>query len=322
MKEKRVLVTGGAGFIGSHLVDRLVDEGCHVVVLDDLSSGSLENIRGHLSSGNLRFLEGDVRNSETVERAVKDVDLVCHLAAVVSVPYSVREPLLTHEVNATGTLNLLRTSVNCGVKRFVYLSTCAVYGEAEYLPIDETHPTNTISPYAASKLAAEHYCEAFQQAYKLKTAILRTFNVYGPRQRTGVVTQFIQHIKNGGSPIIHGNGRQTRDFLYVRDAVDAIVLALNHNNALGQVFNIGTGKATTINELAQVLLRIFGRESKPLRKDPRIGDVRQSCADIGKAEKELGYKPVFPLAKALRDFVDCGAKQPPKQGLNMHARKM
>lgn len=308
MKGKKVLVTGGAGFIGSHLVDRLVDEGCQVVVLDDLSSGSLENIRSHLTSRRVRFLEGDVRGSEAVEEVVKDVNLVCHLAAVVSVPDSMREPLLTHEVNATGTLNLLRTSVNCGVERFVYLSTCAVYGEADYLPVDETHPTNPISPYAASKLAAEHYCKAFQQAYGLKTVILRMFNVYGPRQSAGVVAQFIQHVKSGDSPIIYGNGRQTRDFLYVRDAVNAIMLALNHNEAVGQVFNLGTGKATMINGLARLLHRIFGRELKPMRKDPRVGDVRQSCADIGKAEKELGYEPRFSLEAALMDFVDCGAK--------------
>lgn len=308
LKGKRVLVTGGAGFIGSHLVDRLVSEGCKVVVLDDLSSGTLENIRSHLSNGNVQFLEGDICNSETVERAVKDVDLVCHLAALVNVPYSVREPLFSHEVNATGTLNLLRASVKCGVERFVYLSTCAVYGEAKYLPIDEAHPTSPISPYAASKLAAEHYCKAFEQTYGLKTVILRMFNVYGPRQRDGVIAQFIQHMKKGNPPIIYGDGGQTRDFLYIQDAVDAIMLAMNHNNAVGQVFNIGTGKATTINELAQYLLRIFGMEVKPLREEPRIGDVRQSFANIGKAEKELGYKPRFSLEEALMGFVNCGNK--------------
>ncbi|MDI6846764.1 MAG: NAD-dependent epimerase/dehydratase family protein [Candidatus Bathyarchaeia archaeon] len=163
----------------------------------------------------MRFFEGDIRNSESVEKVVKDVEVVCHLAALVSVPYSVREPLLTHEVNATGALNLLRASVDCGVERVAYLSTCAVYGEAEYLPIDEAHPTSPISPYAASKLAAEHYCEAFWQAYGLKTVILRVFNVYGPRQRAGVVAQFIQHFKDENPPIIYWDGRQTRDFLYV-----------------------------------------------------------------------------------------------------------
>ena len=308
MKGKRVLVTGGAGFIGSHLVDRLVSEGCRVVVLDNLSSGSLENIRGHLGGRKVRFIEGDVRGSEAVEEAMKGVDLVCHSAAVVSVPYSMREPLLTHEVNATGTLNLLIASRNHEVERFVYLSTCAVYGEPEYLPVDEAHPTNPISPYAASKLAAEHYCEAFQQAYGLKTVILRPFNVYGPRQNDGVVAEFVQRMKQGSPPIVCGNGRQTRDFLYVWDAVDAIVLALKHGSAVGEVFNIGTGKATTINELARLLLRIFGMELKPLREEPRTGDVRQSCADIGKAEKKLGYRPRFSLKRALRHFVDYEAK--------------
>jgi UDP-glucose 4-epimerase len=308
LKEKRVLVTGGAGFIGSHLVDRLVDEGCRVVVLDDLSSGILENIRGHLDSGEVRFIEGDVRSSEVVEGAVKGVDFVCHLAAVVSVPYSMREPLLTHEVNTTGTLNLLIASLNHEVERFVYVSTCALYGEPEYLPVDEAHPTNPISPYAASKLAAEHYCKAFQQAYGLKTTILRPFNVYGPRQNDGVVAQFLQRVKQGSPPIICGNGRQTRDFVYVLDAVDAIVLALKRGSAVGEVFNVGTGKATTVNELALLFLRIFGMELKPLREEPRIGDVMESCADIRKAEKELGYRPRFSLEEALRDFVDYEAK--------------
>jgi len=308
LRGKRVLVTGGAGFIGSHLVDRLVDEGCHVVVLDDLSSGSLENIRGHLDSRKVRFIEGDVRGSEVVEEAMKDVDLVCHSAAVVSVPYSMREPLLTHEVNATGTLNLLIASLSHKVERFVYLSTCAVYGEPEYLPVDEAHPTNPISPYAASKLAAEHYCKAFQQAYGLKTTILRPFNVYGSRQNDGVVAQFVQRMKKGELPIVYGNGRQTRDFLYVLDAVDAIMLALKHDGAVGEVFNVGTGKATTVNELGRLLLRIFGMELKPLREEPRIGDVMRSCADIGKAEKELGYRPRFSLKRALRHFVDYEAK--------------
>lgn len=300
----RVLVTGGAGFIGSHLVDRLVSEGCRVVVLDDLSSGTLENIRGHLNGRNVRFIEGDVRSLDVMEEAIKDVDLVCHLAAVVSVPYSIREPLLTHEVNVTGTLNLLIASLKHEVERFVYLSTCAVYGEPNYLPIDEAHQTNPVSPYAASKLAAEHYCMAFQQAYGLKTVILRPFNVYGPRQNDGVVAQFIQRVKKGSQPIIYGNGGQTRDFVYVWDVVDAIVLALKHDGAVGKIFNLGTGKATTVNELAGLLLRIFGKDLKPKREEPRIGDVKQSCADIDKAEKELGYKPCFSLEKALRDFVE------------------
>ena len=308
MKGKRVLVTGGAGFIGSHLVDRLANEGCRVVVLDDLSSGSLENIRDNLDSGRVRFIEGDVRDSKVVEDAVKDVDLVCHLAAVVSVPYSMREPLLTHEVNVTGTLNLLIASLKHEVERFVYLSTCAVYGEPEYLPIDEAHPTSPVSPYAASKLAAEHYCMAFQQAYGLKTVILRPFNVYGSRQNDGVVARFIQRVKKGDLPIIYGNGGQTRDFVYVWDAVDAILLALKHDGAGGKVFNLGTGKATTVNELAGLLLRIFGKELKPMREEPRIGDVRQSCADISKAEKELGYRPCFSLEKALRYLVEHKAK--------------
>ena len=303
MKGKRVLVTGGAGFIGSHLVDRLVDEGCQVVVLDDLSSGSLENIRHHLNSGNVRFYEADVRSSEAVLKAVKGVDFVCHLAALVSVPYSVQEPLLTHEVNATGTLNLLSASLKCGVEEFLYLSTCAVYGEAKYLPIDEAHPTNPISPYAASKLAAEHYCEAFHEAYGLRTVILRAFNVYGPRQSAGVVAQFIQRFKDGYPPIIYGDGRQTRDFLYVQDAVDAILLAMNNNDVVGRVFNIGTGKAIAINDLARLLILLSGMELEPIYEEPMTGDVSHSCADIRKAEKELKYKPSFSLERALMGFV-------------------
>lgn len=283
-------------------MDRLVTEGFQAVVLDDLSSGSSENIRGSLESGRVRFIEGDVRSFDVVEAAMKEVKLVCHLAAVVSVPSSMREPQLTHEVNATGTLHLLIASRNNQVEKFVHISTCAVYGEPEYTPVDEEHQVNPISPYAASKLASEHYCVAFHQAYGLKTTILRPFNVYGSRQKDGVVAEFVQRIKKGKPPIIHGNGGQTRDFVYVKDAVDAIILALKQKGAVGKVFNVGTGKATTINELAQLLLQIYDMKLKPIYKESRIGDLRESCADIRKAEKELGYKPSFSLEEALKDF--------------------
>ena len=301
----RVLVTGGAGFIGSHLVDRLIKEGYEVVVLDNFFSGKMRNIRHHLDSGKFRLIKGDVRNSDDVKEGIRNVNAVFHLAAIVSVPLSIENPLLVNDVNVRGTLNLLEASLKAHAKRFIYASSCAVYGEANSLPIDESHPTSPISPYAASKLAAEYYCKVFYENYGLKTLCLRYFNVYGPRQvkdsYSGVITQFIDRLKQGKPPIIYGDGKQTRDFVHVNDVVEANMLVLGCQHCVGEVMNVGTGKPTTINELAKVLMEMF-REigAKPEYAPPRVGDIRNSRADISKAEKILGYKPKIRLEKGLR----------------------
>jgi len=306
---KKALVTGGAGFIGSHLVDRLLSEGFEVVVLDNLSNGSLENIAHHMGRRDFHFVRGDIRNRQLVKRLVKDVDVIFHEAAFVSVPRSVEEPVLANEVNVAGTLNLLEACLNSDVKRFIYASSSAVYGESEVLPKHEGLTPQPISPYAVSKLAAEHYVKVFYEVYGLKTVSLRYFNVYGPRQRygpySGVITIFINRLLRGEPPIIFGDGEQTRDFTNIKDVVEANMLALKSPGAVGEVFNVATGVATTINQLARMLQEITGRqELKPIHTKPRPGDIKHSYADIGKARKILGYQPQVPLRDGLAELVE------------------
>lgn len=305
MQSSRILVTGGAGFIGSHLVDRLMKEGYEVAVLDNFSVGKTENIRHHLDSQSFNLVKGDIRNSEDVRKTVGDADVVFHLAAIVNVPLSVENPLLVNDVNVRGTLNLLEASLKEDIQRFIYVSTCAVYGEARYLPINEEHPIMPLSPYGISKFAAEHYCKIFHMIHGLRTVCLRFFNVYGPRQSegpySGVITQFINGLRRGKPPIIYGDGEQTRDFVYVEDVVEASMLALNSQNCVGEVINVGTGKPTTITELAKVLMRMF-RETgaKPKYAPVRAGDIQNSYADISKAERVLGYGPRIRLEEGIR----------------------
>jgi len=301
-------VTGGAGFIGSHLVDRLIDEGFEVVVLDDFSTGSLENLRLHVGKDNFHIVKGDVRNRVDVKKAVEDVDYIFHLAAIVSVELSIKNPVLVEEVNVGGTLNLLEESLSLDLKKFVYVSSCAVYGNPKYLPIDEEHPTKPLSPYGVSKLTAEHYCKVFYRIYGLKTVCLRLFNVYGPRQAvgpySGVIAKFVDRLKNGKPPIIYGDGKQTRDFIFVEDVVDACLRAMDSKKCVGEVVNIGSGIETSINELAQVISRLFGiEEVKPVYAESRVGEIRRSCADISKAKKLLEFKSKISLEEGLRRFI-------------------
>jgi len=303
-----VLVTGGAGFIGSHLVDELISEGFEVTVLDNLSTGRLDNIKHHLENKKFRFVEGDVRDGKVVEEALEGVDAVFHLAAITSVPYSVNHPRVTYQVNVNGTRNLLEACLRSSVERFIYLSTCAVYGEPEYLPVDEKHPTNPISPYADSKLKAEQACIEFQEANGLKTIVLRPFNIYGSRQRNdfygGVIANFIERLREGKPPIIYGDGKQTRDFIYVGDAVKAFMTALNRNDAVGRTFNIATGIPTSINYLALLLIKLFQAEGiKPQHTSPRQGDIKHIYADIEAAKHSLGFKPRVSLKEGLTSLI-------------------
>jgi len=304
----KILVTGGAGFVGSHLVDRLIEEGYEVAVLDNFSSGNIENLKHHLESGMFDLVKGDVRSPDNVKEAIRNVDAVFHLAAIVSVPLSVENPLLVNDVNVRGTLNLLEASLKADVQQFIYASSSAVYGEADRLPIDERCPTSPISPYAVSKLSAEYYCKVFFQNYRLDTLCLRYFNVYGPRQAgdsySGVITQFINRLKHRKSPIIYGDGKQTRDFVYINDVVEANMLALKCRHCSGEVINVGTGKFTTINELAGMLIESFGQTRVRLvYKAAREGDIRDSHADISKAERILGYKPKTTLKEGIRKLL-------------------
>lgn len=308
-KYSKVLVTGGAGFIGSHVVDSFVNSDFEVIVIDDLSTGRLENIRHNMDKEDFRLVKVDIRDYDSVKRLVKDVDAVFHEAAVVSVVRSVENPFLTNDVNVTGTLNLLKASVDSGVKRFVYASSSSVYGETKTLPKHEGLVLLPISPYAVSKMAAERYCLVFHEVYGLETVCLRYFNVYGPRQiygpYSGVISIFINRLLNDEPPIIYGDGKQTRDFTHVQDVVQASTLALNKRGAVGEVFNIAMGVATTVNELASMLQGIMDKTYlKTVHTRPRPGDIRHSYADVTKAEKVLGYHPKFSLRDGLAQLVE------------------
>jgi len=306
-KETSVLVTGGAGFIGSHLVDRLVNSGYNVRVMDNLSTGKLTNILEHIENGTVDFVEGDIKDLEQVKNCVHGVDAVLHLAAVTSVSFSVKNPTLTYETNAAGTLNLLVALAKERVGKFVFISSCAVYGEPQYLPIDEIHPTNPISPYAESKLLGERYCLGFHENKLLKSVALRFFNVYGLRQGlndySGVITRFVDKLKQGLPLIVYGDGSQTRDFIHVSDIVEAIQSCLENEGAGGQVFNVGSGKPTSINELANTVLSLAGSDLEVIHKAPREGDITYSYADTSKAKKLLDYKPQTTLNDGLREIL-------------------
>jgi nucleoside-diphosphate-sugar epimerase len=305
----KILVTGGAGFIGSHVVDKLMLDGYEVVVIDDLSSGNMRNIEHHMNEPRFRFVKGDIRQALTVDKSIEGVDAVIHEAAIVSVPLSIENPMLTNEVNVLGTLNLLEASVKAKVKRFVYVSSCAVYGDTSKLPINEDAPVRPLSPYASSKLAAEEHCIAFFENHGLETVRLRYFNVYGPRQAAseyaGVMVKFLDRIRRDQPPIIFGDGEQTRDFVYVGDAAEATLLALNRDGVAGNVFNIGTGKVVTINQLCKIFLELAGKEHlKPIFMDAKPSEVRNSQADIKRATKLLGYRHKVPLKSGVREFIN------------------
>jgi len=320
----RALVTGGAGFIGSHIVDKLLKEGYEVTVIDNLSTGKSENLSRYQSNKEFHFIQGDIRNFNLIKEAVKGVDAVFHEAAVVSVPLSVEDPIGTNDVNVGGTLNILKACLNSKVKRFIYGSSTAIYGDTEKLPIKEESIPQPISPYGVSKLAAESYANAFYRVYGLETVCLRYFNVYGPRQAynpySGVITIFINRLLSNQSPIIHGDGEQTRDFTNVQDVAEANMLALERKIAIGQVFNIATGVATTINQLAKLLQEVMGKtELKVVHMNPRPGDIRHNYADISKARKILGYEPKISLKDGLTQLVRWWSRQNSDGGVRSRA---
>jgi UDP-glucose 4-epimerase len=303
-----VLVTGGAGFIGSHLVEKLLKEDYNVLVLDNLSHGKIENL--DMKNRRLTFLKGDICDKQTVKKVLKDVEAIFHLAALVDVPFSVENPTLVNRVNVCGTLNVLEESIKSKVEKFIFASSCAVYGEPRYLPIDEEHPTNPLSPYAVSKLVVEKYCQVFHRLYGFKTVSLRLFNVYGPRQGSksysGVIIEMIKRLKSGKPPVIFGDGTQTRDFVYVLDAVEAFYKAMKAPQCTGEI-NIGSGRETSIIELATILIKKFNLKNiKPVYTEPRTGDIKRSWANIGKAKRLLGYEPKFPLLEGLDTLLKIG----------------
>jgi len=304
----KALVTGGAGFIGSHLVDSLVERGYTIRVIDNLSTGKLSKIASLLKSKNVDFIEGDIRDSETAKKCIHGIDAVYHLAATTSVPFSLKNPELTYDTNVTGTLNLLTQCAEQKVSKFIFSSSCAVYGEPMNLPINEKHPTNPISPYAESKLEGEQHCLNFHKKQRLKAVVLRLFNVYGTRQGlneySGVITQFINRARKRLPLIIYGDGSQTRDFVHVRDVVEAILSATEIERAEGKVFNIGSGKPTSIQKLAQTISELYENKLEILHDEPRLGDIKQSYAEIAKAAEILNYMPQVSLKDGLCQLIE------------------
>jgi nucleoside-diphosphate-sugar epimerase len=304
----KVLVTGGAGFIGSHVAERLLADGYHVTVLDNLSTGKLQNLERCSDNSNFHFIKGDIRDKKLVDEAVAGVDAMIHEAAITSVSLSIKNPKLVFNVNATATLNLLKSCVKNRVKRFIFASSAAVYGAATKMPISEHAPTRPLSPYGQSKLRSEKYCQKFWDEYGLETVCLRYFNVYGPRQTAGqyagVISGFFDRLRKKLPPVIYGDGEQTRDFVYVGDVVEATVLALGCEMAEGEVLNIGTGKVTSVNQLFSIFTKLMHCRLKPKFAAPRAREIKHSQADITKARKILGYRPKVSLEQGLKKFIE------------------
>jgi nucleoside-diphosphate-sugar epimerase len=303
----KILVTGGAGFIGSHLVDRLVQRGIDVRVLDNFSTGNRSNIAQHLCDVDL--VEGDVRSLDQVQRAMSGCDAVLHEAALPSVPRSIADPMTTHATNATGTLNVLLGARDQDVARVVLASSSSVYGPAEKLPKHESMPTSPISPYAAAKLAAESYCRSFYEAYGLEAVALRYFNVFGPRQDPSsiycaVIPKFIAAFAAGRSPVIYGDGNQSRDFTFVDNVVDANLAALEAPAVGGRALNIACGERITLNDLAAELRAQLGATVDARHAPARPGDIRHSLADVTGARDALGYEPRVSFVEGLERTVD------------------
>ncbi|MGQ9758533.1 MAG: SDR family oxidoreductase [Actinomycetota bacterium] len=301
-KGMRVLVTGGAGFIGSNLSLSLVKLGAHVIVLDDLSTGKRENLSDRLDD--LEFMQGDIRDEDLLKRSLKGVEFVFHQAALPSVPRSIEDPLTTQQVNATGTLTLLLAARDAGVRRVIYASSSSVYGDSPTLPKVEVMPADPKSPYALSKYAGERYCQLFTRLYGLETVSLRYFNVFGPRQDptsqyAAVIPRFITGIVTGKGITIFGDGRQTRDFTYVDNVVQANLKAAFAPEASGEVYNVACGRSITVLELAEYLMRLLDRGVEIKWAPPRPGEVRDSLASIAKASRDLDYVPEIDVYKGL-----------------------
>ena len=303
----RYLVTGGAGFIGSHVVDGLVSASEAVRVVDNFSTGMRKNLTQHDA---VEVIEADLAKPGVAISVVDDVDYVIHIAAIPSVPQSVKDPLTSHRANVEGTLLLLTAARDAGVKRVVFASSSSVYGDSPTLPKDEEMPTNPLSPYALQKLVGEHYMRLFHELYGLDTVVLRFFNVFGPRQNpsseySGVISLFTKALSEGQQPVIYGDGEQTRDFTYVSDVVDGLILACHHPDAVGQIINIARGGRTSLNRLFEVLRALVGVPSvAALYGASREGDVRNSQADVARANQLLGYNAQVTLEEGLRHTVE------------------
>ena len=299
---RRVLVTGGAGFIGSNLVRGLLEQVEQVRVLDNFSTGNRGNLVGH---DEVEIVEGELRSYERVHAATRGVELVFHLGALPSVPRSVQDPLTTSAVNVEGTLNVLLAARDLGVRRVVFASSSSVYGNSGELPRVETANPDPISPYGVAKLAAERYCVSFSRVYPLETIALRYFNVFGPNQDprsqyAAVVPRFITEAAAGRPVTIYGDGTQSRDFTYVANVVEATILAADALDGSGAILNVATGRSVTVNELAEAVCAVLGRPVETEYLEARPGDVSHSWADVSAAERVLGWRPEITLEEGLR----------------------
>jgi nucleoside-diphosphate-sugar epimerase len=298
------LVTGGAGFIGSHISEALVRRGQRVRVVDSLVTGYARNVRD-----GVEFVQGDLADPAVAKAAVAGMDYVIHQAAIPSVPRSVEKPEESHRANIDGTLQILLAARSAKIKRVVFAGSSSVYGDTEVLPKTEVMPTNPLSPYALQKLMGEMYLKMFTRLYGLETVTTRYFNVFGPRQDpgspySGVISLFIKALSEGTQPVIYGDGEQTRDFTYVTNVVDGVLRAVETPGVGGEVFNVATNNRTSLNQLLATLKKIFGSNVEPIYREPRAGDVRDSQADISKAQQMLGYQPTVGLEEGLRKTVD------------------
>jgi nucleoside-diphosphate-sugar epimerase len=303
----KALVTGGGGFIGSHVAERLLHDGYDVRVLDNFSSGRRGNLLAFADE--IELVEGDIQSYERAHTAVRGCDLVVHQAALPSVPRSVQDPLTSNASNVIGTLNVLLAARDSGVQRVVCASSSSVYGANQAMPKGEELPAVPISPYAVGKLASEGYCRSFWEVYNLDTVALRYFNVFGPRQDplsqyAAVVPVFINALLDGEQPVIYGDGSQTRDFTYIDNVIEGTVLALTTPDVAGKVYNVAYGEGVTVNALFELLREITGVDLEPRYVEARAGEVRHSQADISRATSELGYRPAVSLREGLELTTD------------------
>jgi UDP-glucose 4-epimerase len=311
MNGKNIIVTGGAGFIGSNLVKKLAETN-HVTIIDDLSTGHITNIQSLIATKKIGFINGTITDLDMLQNKFRDTDYVFHQAAIPSVPRSIKDPLKTNVVNANGTLNVLLAARDNHVKKVIYASSSSVYGDTPTLPKKEEMTPNPLSPYAVSKLTAEYYCDIFTRIYNLPTVALRYFNVYGPWQDptseyAAVVPKFITNVLKGKSPIIYGDGEQTRDFTFVEDVVNANILAAESTST--GIFNIAGGKRISINDLAKLIIKLCNKDVKIDYQNPRSGDILHSLADITRAKNMFNFKSNFTITEGIEETMTWFQKQ-------------
>lgn len=302
----RYLVTGGAGFIGSHVVEELVKKGQYLTVIDNLATGKKERLRPFIDQ--IRFVQGDVRDDDLLNREMKGIDYVIHLAALISVVESVEQPELYYDVNVNGTRKLLDAAKRYGVKCFVVPSSCAAYGDLKKVPFKESMAPKPASPYGKNKLEIERLCKEYYEEHGLRTFALRFFNVYGPRQEpksayAGVISIFIQKLIDGEAPTIFGDGKQTRDFIYVKDIVSILLKACKSEKGFGEFYNIGSEKEISVNEIFKTISKLLKKDIKPIHAPARKGEVRKALSDCSKARKVLGFCPKHSFEQGLKETV-------------------